>query len=157
MDPVSFCHLWQEIQGCMVRSWGWLLTLSVSRLIAHSQREQCLSLLLKETTKLFQFWQKTKYQNLSGSSTYAFLPVLHEGRLISFTGIWTRLIYVGIKDKTIITLRSKMLGLLVSAKTGPIYQKQPFILPRTNLGQWEFFSLHPCSNGEIKHTSVKCL
>lgn len=133
----------------MVRSWGWLLTLSLGLSSQPEGTEPLPSPQRKHKAVLVL--TKAKYQNLSGSSSYKFPSVLHEGRFISFTGLWTRL-YIGIKGKTIITLRSKILGLLVSAKTGPIYQKQPFILPRTNLGQWEF--LQACIHAAMKRLNI---
>lgn len=81
--------------------------------------------------KAISILTKTNCQNLPDSCNYTFLPApLKED--ISFTGLWIRLIRRKHNHP-----RSKTLCLSVSAKTGPIYQKQPVILSRTRLGHWE--------------------
>lgn len=66
-------------------------------------------------------------------------------------------IYVGIKDKTIITSTSKILGLLV-CKDRSHLSKADIYIAQIKLGPVGIFAgLHTCSNEEIKHTSVKWL
>lgn len=91
------CTLWacfysvgQEIQCCS----AWLGARAGCSL-SHSQREEGLLLgplpAPQRNHKAVSVLTKTNCQNLSDSSIYMFVSVLHEGKLISFTGLWIRL------------------------------------------------------------------